>query len=144
MYNLKSLINRIQVLHGNEYFSHNFYKKIIENYTGDDWKKYIRINTTMYNREKIFSDKRCSLWVMTWQPKQQTNKHNHINTDCFFRVLNGELQEYKPPQFYKSSILSKDKVYFVSGSDTHILKNNSPLIVSSLHLYVNKENEILY
>jgi len=138
MYNLKSLVNRIQVLHKNEYFSHHFYKKLIENYTGDDWKKYRHINIINYNRENVFRDERCSLWVMTWQPKQQTNIHNHNKTDCFFRVLNGELQEYKPPEFYKSSILKKDSVSFIADNDIHILKNNSEHIVSSLHLYINK------
>ena len=137
MYNLKTLVDRIQTLHKNEYFSHHFYKKIMENYSSDDWEKYRRINMTNYNRENVFKDELFSLWVMTWQPKQQTDIHNHSKTDCFFRVLNGELQEYKPPEFYKSSILRTDTVSFIADNDIHILKNISKHTVSSLHLYIN-------
>ena len=59
MYNLKSLANRIQVLHGNEYFSHHFYKKLIENYIKekkDSGKKLLfleKVGDRNTSREKI-------------------------------------------------------------------------------------------
>ena len=84
---LKDLIEQIK----NE---KNFYlKDILNKYNSFDWKEYVKLSNTNYNRIKIFENENFDVYVLTWNKLQKANIHDHSKNGCWLKVLEGKLIE---------------------------------------------------
>ena len=70
----------------------------VKNYNDDDWKKYIKINPSSYNRHTVYKNDLLELVIITWKPKQRSHIHGHPKNGCIFKIMQGNINEY----FYKS------------------------------------------
>ena len=84
---LKDLIEQIK----NE---KNFYlKDILNKYNSFDWKEYVKLSNTNYNRIKIFENDILDVYIITWYLKAKSKIHDHAFNGCWLKVLNGKLEE---------------------------------------------------
>ena len=65
-------------------------KTFLNEYTGNDWKQYVKINEKRYNRFPIFQNKIFDVLIITWNINQKANVHDHPNA-CIFKVLEGNI-----------------------------------------------------
>lgn len=67
----------------------------LNSYTGDDWNDFVFWDPHHYTRNLIYQDKddRFALVLLCWNVSQYTPIHNHPNSQCFYKLLQGELIE---------------------------------------------------
>ena len=116
------------------------FQGIINQYTGDDWKQFVKVDKEIYNRCTIKKNEEMELVVVTWGVGQDTPKHGHPTGGCVFKVLQGNFKE----KFYKKMSDSKHVVnrrnqgdlgYIDNSLGFHIVENDSQKIAVSLHIY---------
>ena len=73
----------------------------LNSYDGDDWHDFEFWDAHTYTRNLIYQDPqdRFALILLCWNISQMTPIHNHPNSQCFYKLLKGELIErtYKEP-----------------------------------------------
>ena len=114
--------------------------RIVNDYTGDDWKKHVKINKKSYNRSVIKKNNFMELVIITWDINQDTPKHGHPTGGCIFKVLEGNINEhfyetmecnnYKIHQFKKN-----DSSYIDNSLGYHLMTNQYDKVCVSLHIY---------
>lgn len=125
--------------------------KFMNSYEGDDWQKYAFWDEVKYTRNRIYLDpnKRFELILLCWNISQLTPIHNHPESQCFFKLLQGELSEkcYDTPQPSSKKRVMKcvgentlSKIgstgYIDDGMGVHLVENLSPSEKCvTLHLY---------
>jgi cysteine dioxygenase len=125
-------------------------KAYMNSYTGQDWRNFCLIDDSCYTRNRIYLDpeERFELIVLCWNISQMTPIHNHPESQCFFKLLQGELSEktYQMPKPGKNkrmkvveeNIYNKigETGYIDDGMGVHLVENCSPSEVCvTLHLY---------
>lgn len=131
--------------------------KFLNSYSGDDWHKFEFWDPHTYTRNLIYQDPqdRFALILLCWNISQMTPIHNHPNSQCFYKLLQGELIErtYKEPESGKKkrmevvSEFKLDKIggtgYIDDGMGIHMVENALPSEGSvTLHLYTPAYNEV--
>lgn len=114
---------------------------IMKSYSGDDWKNFVAISHTNYNKEKIFESGLFDMFIITWNNYQCSLIHDHSENGCLYKVLYGNITE----KIYKGNdianvILDKNmKEGEVSYIDNfigyHSMNNLNENICVTLHVY---------
>ena len=114
-------------------------KNILNNYSGDDWKKFIKINDSIYHKEKIFENDYLDIYIITWNKKQQSQIHNHSKNGCWLKMLQGKLIENiydKNINLQVKNILNSGDISFMHDDiGYHQIINDNDDISVSLHVY---------
>ena len=140
MNNIKSLDLLIKTI--NENFKKNdnvkILNNIVNNYVGDDWKKYISIGSG-YIKQKIYSNDLYEIYGITWNPNSESKIHDHSENGCIFNILDGNLKEelfdtklkLHKINYYNSS----NKIGINNNEFYHKVSNISNTTAFSLHIY---------
>jgi len=123
----------------------------LNSYYGDDWHKFEFWDPHTYTRNLIYQDpeNRFALILLCWNISQMTPIHNHPNSQCFYKLLKGELIErtYQEPaadgKRKRMQVVDEfrlDKIggtgYIDDGIGIHMVENALPSEGSvTLHLY---------
>ncbi len=114
-------------------------KNIINNYIGDDWKKFVKINNCKYHKEKIFENDYLDVYILTWNKKQKSKIHNHAKNGCWLKMLQGGLIENiydKDLNLQSKNTLNTGDIGFMHDDlGYHDIINNNDYIAVSLHVY---------
>jgi len=129
----------------------------LNSYSGDDWHKFEFWDPHTYTRNLIYQDPqdRFALILLCWNISQMTPIHNHPNSQCFYKLLQGELiertyNEPAPGKKKRMEVVSEfklDKIggtgYIDDGMGIHMVENSLPSEGSvTLHLYTPAYNEV--
>lgn len=123
---------------------------LMNSYAGDDWHQYEFWDETCYTRNRIYIDpeERFELILLCWNISQLTPIHNHPESQCFFKLLQGEMVErqYAMPnpnkkkrmKVIETNMLNKtgNTGWIDDGVGVHMVENVSPSQKCvTLHLY---------
>lgn len=60
----------------------------------EDWKKYAKFDKYRYTRNLVHEGNgKFNLMLLCWAPGNQSTIHDHANSHCFVKVLDGTLRE---------------------------------------------------
>jgi cysteine dioxygenase len=119
------------------------HRDILRRYNGEDWREYMAFNPYHYNRIKIdsFSNSQFEFILICWDVGQNSPIHDHPESGCLLKILNGELIEERyenkndTPILIKSTTVSENSVsYMESDRIVHRIINSDDRTVS-LHIY---------
>ena len=142
IHNLTQLCNNISNIN-----SINLCKYFVNRYVGDDWKQFINYNNKIkydnmgYTKIKLPLKTECKqLYLLEWDKNAKTNKHQHYDKGCLFKILEGSLKEsiYDKNQNQFNTIYhSIDNISYLNNKNIyHSIKNNNNNNKSySLHIY---------
>ncbi|RKP27537.1 RmlC-like cupin domain-containing protein, partial [Syncephalis pseudoplumigaleata] len=71
-------------------------QQLMANYTScdDDWKRYALFDPYRYTRNLVDDGNgKFNLLVLAWGAQHQSAIHDHSNSHCVMKILDGELQE---------------------------------------------------
>jgi len=115
---------------------------LLKAYVGDDWKKYIEINNSTYNKNIVISNEIFDIVVITWNVNQCSKIHDHPKNGCLVKILQGELQEdlfelnLNEIKHLSTNILQYNNIsYNESNKIVHKISNAGNEIAVSLHIY---------
>ncbi|XP_065841783.1 cysteine dioxygenase type 1-like isoform X2 [Oscarella lobularis] len=126
----------------------NHISAIMESYRSNDadWSKYVQFDKHKYTRHLVDrGNGKFNLILLCWAEGQGSCIHDHPDSHCFMKILDGQLHEskYEWPEKGKemtligSRPLEKESVAYINDSlGLHRIENKShttPAI--SLHLY---------
>ena len=117
-----------------------YYKLMVGQYVGDDWKKSVVIDPNHYHRQKVFECNEFDMYIITWDKFQKSQIHNHANLGCLNKVLEGCLHEhiYNTNDLNKPLLSRVNEINSVSYIDNsigyHRIENKNQISVS-LHIY---------
>lgn len=116
------------------------YKNYLYNYVANDYKKYVKYNNEVYNKELVYRNDVFEMFVITWLNGQKSKIHNHSNNGCLFKVLEGNIIEHRYDinnlELISSVKYRKDQVSYIDDNlYYHKIDNifNKPSV--SLHIY---------
>jgi len=123
----------------------------LNSYSGNDWHDFEFWDPHTYTRNLIYQDSenRFALILLCWNISQMTPIHNHPDSQCFYKLLKGELIErtYDEPAVggkSKKMVVTDefrlDKIggtgYIDDGMGIHMVENALPSEGTvTLHLY---------
>lgn len=62
----------------------------------EDWKKYAKFDKFRYTRNLVHEGNgKFNLMLLCWAPGNQSTIHDHANSHCFVKVLDGTLREVR-------------------------------------------------
>jgi cysteine dioxygenase len=143
-------INRELHIKGLEDIDVKILLSIMEEYKSDecDWSKYALFDQSKYTRNLVDAGNgHYNLIVLCWGPGQSSPIHDHANSHCIFKILDGELTETKygfpgsgdaakQMEIVGESTFRRDEVNYTSNKiGLHKVSNNSNAPAVSLHLY---------
>ena len=141
-------LEKLILKNSNKQFTLEDYKSVLENYQGNDWKQFTKINKETYQRTKVYECDNFDMFVITWDHNQESKIHNHASQGCLNKVLVGELTEiiYDTTTFTKITE-RKNPINYISYIDDsigyHKIKNKNHLSVS-LHIYSPPHFKTIY
>jgi cysteine dioxygenase len=121
--------------------------KLMEDYQSNenDWCKYAFFDQHKYTRNLVDAgNNHFNLVVLCWNPGQSSPIHDHANSHCLFKCLDGELAETiygfpdssKPMEIVKESIFKRNQVDYMNDKlGLHKVSNNTNYPAISIHLY---------
>ena len=136
---MKSLIELIEHVKVDDDFKNS--AKYLEEYIGNDYKKYVCVNEMKYNRERIYIDDEIEVFIITWGKNQEAKIHDHSENGCFLKILEGSLEENifsMNLDSVKKRVLEKGNISYMDNKiGLHSVKNNSSSdeICVSIHIY---------
>lgn len=108
----------------------------------DDFVGYIQFNDEGYSRNLVAKTDMFELLVLCWKAGQESKIHNHADSTCMFKVVEGNLtntvflQEEKHIILKSITELSRGESCLISDErEYHQISNNSNDDVISIHLY---------
>jgi len=115
------------------------WKQILNQYTGDDYKKYVTCNTQTYARNYVINTELFDVLVLCWKPGQKTMLHGHPKDGCFVKILEWEITEIlydseKQP-LHTTTLKEGEVMYNHDSIGYHILENTTSENTISLHIY---------
>ena len=115
-------------------------KNILESYKGDDWKQYVKYDNENYHRKLVWRNDIIDLFIISWHINQESKIHNHPESGCLLKCLEGELNEElyinenDTVKYLKTNIILKENVgYKVGNKILHKIKSSNLSV--SLHIY---------
>ena len=67
----------------------------LQEYSGDDWKTNLKYDPSRYTRNSVFKDDNCQIMIMCWPPNYVSPIHDHNNSECYNKLLDGSIIEKK-------------------------------------------------
>lgn len=123
-------------------------KPFLEKYDGIDWSGCPKLSGKNYCRHKQKLDHithygtKFDIFILTWKPGCGTRVHNHPNTGCIYKILEGELNEdiYDSHLETKTSLQSTKLIkgqtgYIDDNIGFHRIWNPSKKTSVSIHIY---------
>jgi len=115
----------------------------------DDWEKYANYDPYRYTRNLVDEGNgKFNLIVLCWGEGQGSSIHDHTNSHCFLKVLDGTLKETlfnwpsesepeKPLEVKNVGYVKRDEVAYINDTiGLHRMENESHSDTAcSLHLY---------
>ena len=113
-------------------------RKILQNYSYNDWKEYVNFSQENYMKNLVFRNKDIEAFVVCWLPGQETKIHNHSDNGCILKILQGNIDEIiynNNLEVLKNNTLIKNDIQYIDNSiGIHKMINNDEKTVS-LHIY---------
>ncbi|KAJ3306737.1 hypothetical protein HDV03_004368 [Kappamyces sp. JEL0829] len=111
-----------------------------------DWQRYALFDPARYTRNLVCDGNgKYNLLVLCWAPGQASPIHDHSNSHCIFKTLEGELTEslYDWPTHSDASMSLRRETtyhqnqvnYMHNSIGLHQVGNNTSVPAVSLHLY---------
>ncbi|XP_028518569.1 cysteine dioxygenase type 1 [Exaiptasia diaphana] len=114
-----------------------------------DWRKYANYDPYRFTRNLVDEGNgKFNLIVLCWGEGQGSSIHDHTDSHCFLKVLDGKLketlyhwptdsQEEKPLEVKSTTFVQRDDVTYINDSiGLHRMENTSHSDTAcSLHLY---------
>lgn len=163
---LDDLINELHKVFAFDRVNVDYVKSLLSAYRSNpaDWKKYAKFDPFRYTRNLVDTGNgKFNLIALCWGEGHGSSIHDHSSSQCFVKILDGELMEtmyswppnYKPPtedgeercedkeedavemKALESRVYRKDQVTFINDSmGLHRMSNPSHSDKTvSLHLY---------
>lgn len=113
----------------------------------EEWAKYIHESQEHYTRNLVSSkDFVYDLLLLVWVPGQRSAIHDHKESSCWMRILQGELTEKRyvevpTPEGSRLELVaakaakSPDVLYIDNDRGVHAIENTGAVTALSLHLY---------
>ncbi|CAF3327314.1 unnamed protein product [Rotaria socialis] len=150
---LKELIDLIYQAFSTNEVDIDYVRTIMTNYKGDikEWQQYVKFQQHRYTRNLVDGGNgKFNLMILCWAESQGSSIHNHSNSHCFMKCLQGTLIETKfawphgeneaeeAMQEIGRSELKDGKVAYINDSiGLHRVENPSHTDTGvTLHLYV--------
>ena len=138
--NLEILREKIkEEMNTNSNIETNSTLKILSNYKGNDWEKYIKLDDKKYSKVKVCEENSFDMFVITWNKEQQCPIHDHSSNGCIYKIMKGSLEEtifnknlewtHRINMYENCSGYISDKIGY------HSMKNTNDDISVSLHIY---------
>ena len=110
----------------------------VRNYKSTDYKKFIEFSDVKYKKNLVFRNDDFEMFVVCWTPFQGTPKHDHSEKGCIFKILEGNIVEYRynldnSKIFFQHNVGSTE--YIDNKLAYHLMKNESKTNCVSLHVY---------
>ncbi|XP_001632450.3 cysteine dioxygenase type 1 [Nematostella vectensis] len=149
--NLDELIRELHEVFESDRVDIDQVKTLMESYRSnqDDWQKYANYDPFRYTRNLVDEGNgKFNLIVLCWGEGQGSSIHDHTDSHCFLKVLDGKLKETlfewpsesepeKPLAVKGVSYVDRDEVAYINDSiGLHRMENTSHSDTAcSLHLY---------
>ena len=110
----------------------------LKKYKSNDYKKFVKFSDINYKKNLVYRNTDFEVFVVCWTPKQKTLIHDHSENGCLFKVLEGNIVEYrynhdKSANYYQHNVGSVE--YIDNQIGYHQIKNPNNYFCYSLHLY---------
>lgn len=149
---LEDLIRGIRILFEDDNINVEEVQAFMESYKSNpgEWASYAMFDPHRYTRNLVDEGNgKYNLIVLCWSEGQGSSIHDHADSHCFMKVLDGELQETKfawpskqdhkkPMEVTGTKLYERDQVTYINDSvGLHRVENVSHSDVAvSLHLYI--------
>jgi len=111
-------------------------------------KKYIKINTTHYNKINLIQGDKCEFILLCWNSDQSAPLHDHADNGCIMKCLEGELHEQRydenKNQISSSDIHANQTAFIKNTLGYHSIRNKTYTPTISLHVYSPKNHVTKY
>lgn len=116
-------------------------KNYVEQYSGDDWKKYVSFTDDTYKKNLVKKNDELEMIVICWNNNQVSGIHDHPSNGCILKVLQGELEEHNycninnMLELLNVNLCKENSISYQEGKNgLHNIKNNDNKTIS-LHIY---------
>ena len=138
--NLEILREKIkEEMNANSNIETNSTLKILSNYKGNDWEKYIKLDDKKYSKVKVCEENSFDMFVITWNKYQQSPIHDHSSNGCIYKIMKGNLEETifnkKLEWTHRKNMQENCSTYISDKIGYHSIKNINNDISVSLHIY---------
>lgn len=151
---LTELIQRLHQIFAHDAISVEYVQRLMASYESkpQEWKKFAKFDPHRYTRNLVDEGNgKFNLMVLCWNEAQGSSIHDHANSHCFLKMLDGEVREeiFDWPedaakteangglQKRSEAVCHKNECGYISDSiGLHRIENNSHSNKAvSLHLY---------
>jgi len=149
---LRTLFRELNLVYFLEKDPHDKVKLLLESYKKTDWKNHVKHNINWFKDSKLnkyhiktplFKNKSpyFDMFIVGFPPNYTTNIHNHDDSECFFKILNGCITEKK---YKNNKVINNNLIYYNSPVINigyvpkfyyHSIKNNENTPSFSLNVY---------
>ena len=113
-------------------------KNILKQYNSDDWKKYVEFNEENYKKNLFYRDRDYEMFIVCWNPLQETKIHNHSDKGCILKILEGNIEEKLYDDNFnliEQCILGENDIRYIDDNlGIHKMINGKEKCIS-LHIY---------
>lgn len=95
---LNELVDLLREVFSKDLVNVEYVTKLLENYRSNpkDWRKYAKYDPHKYTRNLIDEGNgKYNILLLCWAESQGSSIHDHSNSHCFMKCLDGELLETK-------------------------------------------------
>ena len=125
---------------------------IVQQYSGNDWKKYINHDTPSYFKQNVdIPYDWFEIYIISWSPHTKTLIHDHAINGCILKILDGSLTEHiyssinDTSSLINTNIIQNNMTCFMSNDiGFHSIQNNNNNISISLHIYSPPNHKTRY
>lgn len=156
---LNELVSMLREIFSKDLVNVEYVQQLITNYKSNpkDWRQYAKYDPHRYTRNLIDEGNgKYNILLLCWAESQGSSIHDHSNSHCFMKCLDGELQEtrYEWPAITDDEqehemvvkgrgFLKKNEVAYINDTiGLHRAENTSHTKVAvSLHVYIPPYSE---
>ncbi|CAH0551607.1 unnamed protein product [Brassicogethes aeneus] len=153
--NLQDLINQLRVIFESDNVNIELVNYVMNSYKSNplDWKKYAKFDRYRYTRNLVDTGNgKYNLIALCWGEGHGSSIHDHSNSHCFMKILQGSLDEIKfawpkekgqqLEEIERKKIELNQVAYMNDSLGLHRVENSSNVDTAiSLHLYCPPYNK---
>ncbi len=136
MFSLKDIVFELNKdKDNNELHGH---QDLLMKYNDLDWEYYKSFSHKKYKKNLVYRNDNYEIFIICWSPGQFSPIHNHPENGCIFKIIEGEMSEYRYNinlDLIELNNLTKDSIGYIDKFGTHKMYNESNKTVVSLHIY---------
>ncbi|PAV60545.1 hypothetical protein WR25_18126 [Diploscapter pachys] len=150
MVTLNELIGQLRRIFADNHVNVDEVRKVMESYKSnrEDWERYAKFDPHKYTRNLVdIGNGKYNLIVLCWGPSMGSSIHDHTDSHCFVKILDGQLLETKfdwphsdgePLEVIEKTTYDTNGVSYMSDKlGLHRMENPSHSDGAvSLHLYI--------